>query len=100
MSAIDDIAAERERQISAEGWSSEHDDAHPAGMLAIAGAAYARSAHNHLSGLKTSTHDIRHWWPWDAKWWKPAGFRSDLIKAAALIVAEIERFDRGQGAKP
>jgi hypothetical protein len=33
-------------------------------------------------------------WPWDLKWWKPTTPRRDLVKAAALIVAEIERLDR------
>ena len=34
--ALDDIAAERARQISAEGWSTKHDDAYPMGKLAQA----------------------------------------------------------------
>ncbi|MEB3421767.1 hypothetical protein VK682_24660 [Salipiger manganoxidans] len=33
-------------------------------------------------------------WPWDRKWWKPTTPRRDLVKAGALIVAEIERLDR------
>jgi hypothetical protein len=33
-------------------------------------------------------------WPWDRKWWKPTDRRRDLVKAAALILAEIERLDR------
>lgn len=33
-------------------------------------------------------------WPFETSWWKPKNTRSDLIRAAALIVAEIERFDR------
>ena len=32
------------------------------------------------------------WWSKD--WWKPKDKRRDLIRAAALIVAEIERLDR------
>ena len=41
VSALDDIAAERERQISAEGWTPEHDDEHGNGELAMAASAYA-----------------------------------------------------------
>lgn len=33
-------------------------------------------------------------WPWDERWWKPEGGRRDLVKAGALIIAEIERLDR------
>jgi hypothetical protein len=33
-------------------------------------------------------------WPWADKDWKPKDRRRDLIRAAALIVAEIERLDR------
>ncbi|TIM14496.1 MAG: hypothetical protein E5Y67_12520 [Mesorhizobium sp.] len=33
-------------------------------------------------------------WPWDASWWKPTARRRDLVKAGALIAAEIERIDR------
>ncbi|MBQ1766120.1 MAG: hypothetical protein IIZ92_24935, partial [Aquincola sp.] len=33
-------------------------------------------------------------WPWGLKWWKPRGRRTNLVKAAALTIAEIERLDR------
>ena len=33
-------------------------------------------------------------WPWDAAWWKPATRQRNLVKATALIVAEIERNKR------
>ena len=36
----------------------------------------------------------RSYWPWDWSWWKPRTPRKNLIRAAALIVAEIERIDR------
>jgi hypothetical protein len=35
-----------------------------------------------------------NFWPWDASWWKPASNRRNLVKAGALILAEIERLDR------
>ncbi|PZQ21140.1 MAG: hypothetical protein DI569_12810, partial [Sphingopyxis macrogoltabida] len=43
-SAIDDIAAERRRQVEAEGWTPDHDDEHGDGSLAAAAATYAFSA--------------------------------------------------------
>jgi hypothetical protein len=36
-------------------------------------------------------------WPWSAQWWKPSDRRRDLVKAGALILAEIERLDRATG---
>ena len=37
---------------------------------------------------------LRRWWPWSLDWWKPKDPRRDLVRAGALIVAEIERLDR------
>jgi hypothetical protein len=82
MGVIDEVAAERERQITVEGWTAQHDDRqHSQGELCRAAACYAMD-HCYV------------WWPWDEKWWKPEPRRRALIKAAALIVAEIERLDR------
>lgn len=38
-------------------------------------------------------------WPftWWLDWWKPTTYRRDLVKAGALILAEIERLDRREG---
>jgi hypothetical protein len=92
-SVVAEIEAERRRQIETEGWTPRHDDEHSEGDLAQAAACYARSAANpglyHRANVPTG-------WPWDAFWWKPTDQRRDLIKAAALIVAEIERLDRAR----
>lgn len=102
MSVIDEIAAERKRQIEAEGWTPEHDDQHSDRALARAAACYAVSSID----LKITAPESaeRGWWilrawPWSLDWWKPSTRRRDLIKAAALIVAEIERLDRKQAAE-
>lgn len=94
---IEEIAAERARQMGAEGWSAEHDDEHSNGALAAAAATYA--AHAALAsrdGADTTLgrEAVFGWWPWDWSWWKPTNRRRDLVKAGALIVAEIERLDR------
>lgn len=86
------VLAERQRQINEEGWSSEHDDEHPTGELARAGATYADWAH--LDRRKRRRHSVPPSWPWDPEWWKPQDFRRNLIKACALILAEGERFER------
>jgi len=97
-SAARDVLAERKRQVEAEGWTPEHDDQHGRGQMAGAAACYALG-----SGV------VEHWaapmaakdfWPWDAKWWKPSTPRRNLVKAAALILAEIERLDRASSANP
>ena len=83
--AIAMISAERERQVSAERYGPYHDDQHTGGTLAKAAAVYAlperyRGAINYPSGwrFKPSPHNrIR-----------------ELVKAGALIVAEIERLQR------
>jgi len=38
-------------------------------------------------------------WPWGKEWWKPSDRRRDLVKAGALIAAEIDRLDRAK-SKP
>jgi hypothetical protein len=92
MTAIDEIAAERMRQIESEGWSAEHDDEHRGGELALAGAAYA----THAAAFRDAEALV---WPWGRKWWKPKNPRRDLVRAAALIVAEIERLDRAKAGR-
>ena len=88
--ALLDVISERQRQRAVEGWTSEHDDAYQNSELADAAACYAINAHN--QGLSTPAH-----WPWAPDWWKQSGPRRDLVKAGALILAEIERIDRAAG---
>lgn len=88
--ATDDVLAERERQILDEGWTHEHDADHVSGELADAAACYAMNA----SGAIEPPGSMPQIWPWDRQWWKPGEPRRDLVKAGALILAEIERLDR------
>ena len=87
MSVIDEIAAERQRQIEVEGWTAAHDDKWVDWQLAKAAICYA------LPNQK-ERHVVPFHWPWQPEWWKPKDRRQDLIRAAALLVAEIERLDR------
>ena len=90
-----DIQEERERQIRVKGWTEAHDDEHDGGTLAAAASAYACCA---ASQAWNPDYDPTLvpclGWPWDSKFWKPRDARSNLVRAAALIVAEIERIDR------
>ncbi|WP_296584274.1 hypothetical protein [Xanthobacter sp.] len=101
LTAWQDVLAERQRQITSEGWTPEHDDKHSGGELARAAACYAAhaSAYQRMPvGLKTYqmiAPAIREYgWPFEIPWWKPSNPRRDLVKAAALVLAEIERMDR------
>lgn len=87
--AINDVLSERERQQQVEGWTPEHDDHHAFGELALAAACYAVNGSSFREGASPPT-----WWPWSAEWWKPKDARRDLVRAAALLIAEIERLDR------
>ncbi|VFR96442.1 Phage protein [plant metagenome] len=88
--AAQDVLAERQRQISVEGWTPEHDDKYTAGDMASAAACYASQGRYHYPEPGKPGPN----WPWAPAWWKPAGYRSNLIKAGALVLAEIERLDR------
>lgn len=91
--AVRAVLAERQRQIEVEGWSPEHDDEYKSGELAWAAACYAMQSTGQFvryrNGIPTN-------WPWDAQWWKPKNPLRDLERAAALLLAEIERRHRQQ----
>jgi hypothetical protein len=87
-----DVLAERRRQIEKERWTPEHDDEHTDGVLALAASCYATA---------DTGSPLPKVWPWDPADWKPKGKRRNLVRAGALILAEIERIDRAalsQGA--
>lgn len=89
MNVIEEIAAERQRQITEEGWTPEHDDKHVGGLMAAAAGCYALFADAYPNAGQPPPE-----WPWDKKSWKPKAWRRDLIRSGALIVAEVERIDR------
>lgn len=88
-----DVLAERERQKAVEGWTPEHDDTHRSNEMAIAAACYALNASDDSDGPQVRFVGAELW-PWADEWWKPTEPRRDLVKAGALILAEIERLDR------
>lgn len=90
--ALDDVAAERERQMAVEGWTADHDDGHTSGELAQAAAAYANYGTEAVNSQPAAELIFPPSWSWD--WWKPGDHRRNLVKAGALIIAEIERLDR------
>lgn len=97
------IIAERERQITQEGWTPEHDDKHSPFAMAIAGACYILDfkastilCTHHRDGDYILNDAIDLLWPWDGEWWKPTPNDPvrQLTKAGALIAAEVDRIQR------
>lgn len=82
MTGAEMIAAERKRQIEEEGFDADRDAAYTKGELVSAALSYLQS---------DVVEAVDFYWPWDASWWKPTGGVEDLVKAGALIAAEIDR---------
>lgn len=80
------IERERARQVLEEGYGAEHDATYTGGELRSAAICYALGH--------------TQFWPddWDVRYWKPTRDPvRDLVKAGALIAAEIDRLLREQG---
>lgn len=82
------IAAERQRQVRSEGWTPDHDDEWDDGELARAAVRYAME--------EVDREHYGYSWPWAWEWWKPSPKDRvrELVKAGALIAAEIDRLQR------
>lgn len=104
MTPLDEIAAERRRQIEVEGFDAANDDRCVMGELGLGAALYAlpydaRVAAEPLLeqddfiGLQMALEIACRF-----KLKPEPNKRKRLIKAAALIVAEIERLDRADRA--
>lgn len=106
MSGIERIAAERRRQVEAEGWTPEHDDQHAEGELAAAATAYTFYVQAQVSFFPVTPPEFLSKlmmavkvhalgiWPesWSREWFKPSPDPiRNLEKAGALIAAEIDR---------
>ena len=78
------IAAERQRQVSVEGWTPQHDDDRDDSELTMAATCYIQSSWSpHLKHARPPKL-----WPWSGEWWKPTHDAvRDLVKAGALIAA-------------
>jgi hypothetical protein len=94
------IAAERQRQIDVEGWSLKHDDDHFKGELAAAAVCYADEAfvQSYEPWSRRIDAIAPHGWPFESlEFWKPSDDPiRNLVKAGALIAAEIDRLQRAK----
>ena len=119
---IELITEERKRQVESEGWTAQHDSHHIQDEMAIVAALYATP----LSFSKMMTRidvgdvsggrgdcpvwgELRYTVPtmyplsWHPCWWSPGDHDGnpdrvrDLVKAGALIAAEIDRLLAASG---
>lgn len=91
-----DVLAERVRQVMEEGWTPEHDDGHVNDEISALASVYAMpQAARYWDASSTGYGDtlaeavLPHGWVA-----KDGERRRELVKAGALILAEIERLDR------
>lgn len=92
-SGIKLIAKERKRQIEVEGWSLRHDATHDKGELLQAAMCYARPESKRKYKKQFNGPAWLSGWPWPSGFWKPTPNDRirELVKAGALIAAEIDR---------
>lgn len=87
------VIAERFAQTEREGYDAAHDDDHDRAELARGGAAYAlAAAADRVPPLACVVSGL---WPFRDPM-KLYGFRKDLVRAAAMILAEGDRNDRNR----
>lgn len=96
------IQRERKRQVHEESYSERHDDLHAHDEMAMAAVQYALPAKNremsHMANTRTEV--VPTDWPWQNEEWKPSADDRvrELVKAGALIAAEIDRLIRVGGS--
>lgn len=99
--ALADIIAERQRQITGEGFTPEQDDKYDREELVSAAISYIRLAtiwkDKDPDSYRKSSAPMS--WPWSPEWWKPTNPRRDMIKGIALLIAELDRRDRKEAAQ-
>lgn len=99
MSGVTLIGIERSRQIEDLGYDAAHDDLHRSSEIAIAAICYAiASASEHIEGAPWL---VRGLWPWSVMEIPQPAYTvfgnddeaslNQLIKAGALVAAEIDR---------
>lgn len=91
---LNDIKTECRAQLSHEGWTPEDGDPRHPGDLALAAAAYAVAGSSEDDSDGTAPALSRLLWPWSAAELKPHDYRCNLVRAGALVLAELQRVER------
>lgn len=113
--ALEDIRAERQKQIG-KGYDTVHDDSDSKGSHARAAAYYATAAYyqrdweddcdaswdspcDYVNDIawQAEIDSVGYPWPSETKSVEYTP-RANLVKAAALLIAEIERIDREESS--
>lgn len=102
--AIRDIHTERRRQRRTHNYDHAHDDGHTGGELVGAAIAWAAQPHWLFVLEQAFPHHrptLKRVWPdtWALPQFVAHTPREHLVKAAALLLAEIERLDRAEGRR-
>lgn len=84
---IEKLATERVRQIEEKGYDAEHDHNHVL-LLRWGAQAYLRHAIALDEGVDLTAEECQ--WPWSEEFWKPGTAEEDLIKAGAMIAADLD----------
>lgn len=96
IAAARDVLAERHRQVNVEGFHGFRDSHYLSYELSKAARAYIEVSWHALSNGPPCKQPES--WPWrDGFKWSDG--RTMLVKAGALILAEIERLDRAEQSK-
>jgi len=99
MSGAAMIAAERERQLQNGKWTSQHDDGHVDGRLAIVAAMLATYHTDAYLDCESLPEDLSDDGVFDS-WGLVDKHHGDTVRslavAGALIAAEIDRLQRAQ----
>lgn len=86
------------RQLTRNSLSPQEADQYIDGSITYAAGAYLSIAATHFYPLplrEILQRNAKELWPWDEQGWAPsASPRRNLVKAAAYIIAEIERLAR------
>lgn len=88
--ALADVVSEREKQRAR--WGNQHDDDHDDGALADAGAIMAAEASSVGPYLVSNGSNVQ--WALNLRHKHRSDRRKQLVIAAALLLAEVERLDR------
>ena len=82
--AINLVKEEREKQINKHGYTTTHDRQCPRKAVLYGALAYLNSViYSPAIGIED--------WPFEEESFKPEGNVNNLVKAAAMIIAEIDK---------
>ena len=99
LSAVSDMVLFERAKQEAMGFDAKQDDMHTLGQLTMGAVCFAQTAFTQINTAKPLPSGFRHKdWPW-----QPSSFHAhedpvgNLVKAAAMLIAEAERIERTRG---